>query len=262
METNEDLEYIEAEQSMDQTFSDPLADASQPKQIDIDSRYSVPGNYSSTNYTTDFNITKEEIQPERKTLAPQTYSNSASQQEFKYFSSYQPSQSYESGFQSKIVKTTTEKLSDGSVYEGEMLGYMKHGKGKLTYPDGKCYEGEWRVGQINGIGKLSSANGFVIYDGQWQDAMYHGRGLQNNSYPIVRGSIGLPVFNKEEGSWIKYSGSFRNNQWEGFGELFLANGDKYVGEFRKDALNGKGKYMKADGKVWEGQWVNNSFVQE
>ena len=32
---------------------------------------------------------------------------------------------------------------DGSIYDGEFLNGMRHGKGKVIYPDGTSYEGRF-----------------------------------------------------------------------------------------------------------------------
>ena len=52
-------------------------------------------------------------------------------------------------------------------YEGNFVDGKYEGRGVCKFADGSVYEGEWKKGQAHGQGRLVSANGQVIYDGQW-----------------------------------------------------------------------------------------------
>lgn len=166
--------------------------------------------------------------------------------------------------ESQMPRKVTEKTSDGCLFEGEMVGYVKHGQGKMIYPDGRYYEGDWKDGQMTGFGILYSDKGAILYKGYWQDGKYNGQGLQNNTNPsdghmLWEDQIRVPI--KELGSWKKYEGEFAEDNWNGFGELSLANGDRYIGRFDGSKANGQGKYIAKDGRMWEGEWQQNYLTK-
>ena len=43
-------------------------------------------------------------------------------------------------------------------------GGLRHGQGKMTWPDGACYEGDWSFNHACGKGKFFHSDG-DIYDG-------------------------------------------------------------------------------------------------
>ena len=47
----------------------------------------------------------------------------------------------------------------GTIYKGELLDNMCHGKGVMTWPDGIVFDGEWRDNEYNGTGILTLQNG-------------------------------------------------------------------------------------------------------
>jgi len=167
--------------------------------------------------------------------------------------------------QSTMTKTVTEKLSDGSLYEGEMFGYMKQGRGKLTYPDGKYYDGEWKVGRINGQGTLYNRDGSVIYEGQWKNEKYHGKGVLYNPHQRLYfdepSSQLLKLSKRRDQAWAKYEGNFQDGMWEGSGDLSFKNGDRYIGDFKKDKIEGRGIFVGISGKIVEGAWKDYCLVE-
>ena len=52
-------------------------------------------------------------------------------------------------------------LTDGSIYEGELLEGMKDGKGRIKWTDGSRYEGDWSRDQIHGQGTWFMDNGDI-----------------------------------------------------------------------------------------------------
>ena len=46
--------------------------------------------------------------------------------------------------------------------------------------------------------------------------------------------------------WTKYDGEFLEDNKEGFGTLYISNGEKFSGIFRQDYISGKGTYYKLD----------------
>ena len=67
--------------------------------------------------------------------------------------------------------------------------------------------------------------------------------------------MGTYIFN--DGSI--YKGQFKNNIFEGEGELLNKFGDKSVGIFKDGLLNGKGFKQKQNGDKLEGEWKNGQF---
>lgn len=69
---------------------------------------------------------------------------------------------------------------DSSVYEGDIVNGLMHGRGKLTYPNRnrfgyKYYEGDFRNNVPDGQGKMIWQDGRV-YEGEWKQNRKHGQG--------------------------------------------------------------------------------------
>ena len=70
------------------------------------------------------------------------------------------------------------EYGDGSVYVGDykrtislskpFSAEMRHGKGKMTYPDGVIVEGDFKRDSLHGIGKWTLPDG-TKYEGEWND---------------------------------------------------------------------------------------------
>ena len=73
-----------------------------------------------------------------------------------------------------------ESYSDGSFYEGQKKGSLRHGKGRLVYHTGAIYDGEWCEGKMEGYGTLYFADGSIAYAGDWRDDKFEGRGVLYN----------------------------------------------------------------------------------
>ncbi len=109
--------------------------------------------------------------------------------------------------------------SNGDVYEGEIRGGKRNGRGVLTYARGDVYEGEFEDDMFCGQGKLTYIDG-SIYDGEWKDGKIEGRGVY--TYPHTdefedpsSGSVRKVTYMR------KYEGGFRNGKQEGSGILTL-----------------------------------------
>ena len=94
-------------------------------------------------------------------------------------------------------------------------------KGKLTFDNGKSiYEGEFLNGKFDGKGTLLNSNG-DIYEGYFKNGLKEGEGLL--------------LFSEGD----KYIGSFSKNNFEGEGYLVIKDICEYKGYFK----NGKQKDM-------------------
>jgi len=53
-------------------------------------------------------------------------------------------------------------------------------------------------------------------------------------------------FNLSELNWTYYEGEFKMDHKEGFGTLYMTNGDRFSGSFKSDAIEGFGTfYLKS-----------------
>ena len=69
----------------------------------------------------------------------------------------------------------TLRYRDGSQYEGEHRGGLRHGRGTYTWVDGNRYEGEWHEDKMHGQGRMTWHYG-DRYEGEYRDGQRHGRG--------------------------------------------------------------------------------------
>jgi len=132
-------------------------------------------------------------------------------------------------------------LEDGSVYEGELVNGVPHGKGKCTSSTGGgiviVYEGDWVEAKRTGKGKQTFSNGNV-FEGDFVDDKLHGKGKQT----YCDGDV--------------YEGDFVDDKLQGKGKITLHDGGVYEGDFVDGKLHGKGKKTYKDGKVEEGDFVD------
>mmetsp|Transcript_42948 Transcript_42948/g.93514 ORF Transcript_42948/g.93514 Transcript_42948/m.93514 type:complete len:550 (-) Transcript_42948:5-1654(-) len=91
------------------------------------------------------------------------------------------------------------KWSDGSSYEGTLLGGQPHGAGCMTWPEGSIYDGAWLQGEMSGQGTFTDAftgavsqgifyrNCFRRHDGSWADII-----AEREEHRVKRLLIGTP----------------------------------------------------------------------
>jgi len=122
-------------------------------------------------------------------------------------------------------------FDDEYVYEGMFENGKRVGRGKLYFPDSedaKMYEGFFNDEFTCDIeGKILYSNG-DIYEGFWNDGMYHGHG----KYIYANGNI--------------YEGSFKNDKKYGYGKIIYSNGNIYEGYFKENKMFGIGKMIYQD----------------
>lgn len=144
--------------------------------------------------------------------------------------------------------------STGDVYEGELKGVARHGKGTITYKeDGAVYTGDFSEDQLTGEGTYSNPEG-ISYTGSVVDGKPNGRG----KYVFADGSF--------------YYGDWVDGKRNGTGEEHYADGSYYYGAFTDDRRNGqsdvtvtlengmvytgKNKYVYASGDTYVGDYLN------
>ncbi len=127
--------------------------------------------------------------------------------------------------------------SDGSVYEGETQGFMKHGQGRLEFADGSVYTGGFEYDKYSGRGKLTKKDG-SFYEGEFKNGVYHGKGT------LFIAGLGT------------YTGEFHKGEKSGSGTFAYESGDTFVGTY-KNGIRTEGVYTWKAGDSIEGKFVSN-----
>ena len=143
--------------------------------------------------------------------------------------------SYEREDGSNVTRIT---YKDGSVYEGELDGFVRSGKGSLSYANGDIYVGEFKNDEIDGYGKFTYYSTGDTYEGEVHNAQKVGYG----KYSYYEGTV--------------YEGNYENDMPNGYGKLTFYDGSVYEGNFINGARQGKGKYTFSNRDVYEGDFVN------
>ena len=175
----------------------------------------------------------------------------------------------------KIYHTCDLDLSTGGLYVGGLIdvgiGPQRHGQGKRYYKDKKtlAYEGSYNFGKWHGSGKRFAGDGRLIYDGEFFNDLYHGKGKlfgENGSYYDGEWKNGLKhgygVHVKQNGE--KYTGNWKNGNYDGDGQLFNRNGKIIFKGTHKDGVKNQNcYYFKEDtGEVYEGEYVDGRLHGE
>jgi hypothetical protein len=175
------------------------------------------------------------------------------------------------------IKPTFKKIEylDGSIYQGQAIDNIKHGKGKLTLPGGSIYEGDFFNDLYHGYGILSMSNN-TVYKGEFFEGMQCGKGtlfLNYNEYyegtwkNNMKNGIGKEVYQDQS----YYEGGYLDNKKHFKGKFFKSNGAYYEGEFHNNYMNGfvifliyfnfyfKGTYVFPDRSIYEGEFLQDCF---
>lgn len=158
----------------------------------------------------------------------------------------------------KTLKFVT--YANGSVYEGEMLENLLHGKGYFRHPSGYCIRGTFEDNKIKGIAEYTW--GTTTYTGQWINSVPHGKGKETVAGMYTYEGDFYQGIKFGKGKWVVegkgwYDGEVRYNNFCGRGTFCWKNGKMYVGHWKDGLRHGKGKMIWPDGRVFEGNYVNN-----
>lgn len=129
-------------------------------------------------------------------------------------------------------------LTGGTTYEGQVLGNVMMGRGRMLWKDGASYEGEFANDCRNGHGTFRAGGALagMVYEGQFFHDKMHGEGRC--------------VF----ADGRKYEGQWSEGHIEGTGKMTWPNGSEYFGEYVKDTKHGQGTFKWPDGRKHEGEW--------
>ena len=78
----------------------------------------------------------------------------------------------ESEVLSREAKSGNQTLSDGSVYEGEMLTGKPHGYGERKFQNGDIYDGDWKNDLKNGEGTFTFREDSHTYIGEFSNGFF------------------------------------------------------------------------------------------
>ena len=115
----------------------------------------------------------------------------------------------------------------------------RHGQGIYTSAKGDKYEGKWFHNKRLGFGVLIWANGDK-YEGEWKDNLRDGKG----------------TFHSPKDNTL-YIGDFKNDKYDGQGEVKWGEGWYYIGSFVEGKMRGRGVLTQNDDYRYEGDFVDN-----
>lgn len=118
-----------------------------------------------------------------------------------------------------LQKTKGTLKMEKGTYEGDIIGGLANGKGKVIFDNHQTYDGEWLNNKITGKGVYTWPGG-RSYEGEFKDGVMHGRGIYH--YP----------------SGDTYEGEYSHGKKEGFGTYKYKNGDTSYGFYKGGEYNG------------------------
>ncbi len=161
-------------------------------------------------------------------------------------------------------ETPTEKAR----FEGNYKDGLKHGVGKMKYPNGDVYEGEWVDNKMQGEGTYTYKKSGDIYSGSWFDNKKHGQGTyefgSDSSLFVGTWENGQMT----TGKWVwkeaaVYEGEFKLGRPYGAGTFKFASGLEQKGNYEeKKAAEGEEEEPPAEGEAprppnvtWKGESI-------
>ena len=201
------------------------------------------------------------------------------------------------------------KKNNKIYYKGEFAFDRKEGNGTLYFDNGNYYIGTFNNDKMEGKGIIYNKDNYIlyngefvnnkkcgngtlvndkfIYDGQFKDGLFHGKGtIEFNSGCIYLGDFvdniieGEGRFIYDDGKYyigkfhnykrhgdgilfsknneIIYQGTFVDDKYDGQGTLLLNEGIHYIGDFKNGEKNGHGElYDKNNNIILEGQFYKD-----
>ena len=199
-------------------------------------------------------------------------------------------------------------------YKGFFYNYQRNGKGYMDYTNKNKYIGNWKNNEKNGYGimeyhligkykgyykndkrngkgKFEYLNG-DIYEGNWENDMKNGKGkmeyitkkekefnLELYSNPLNQNNNQNILKNEKKEITLIYNGNWKNDLWDGkgeiycknniyegiflegnmlnFGKIYYNNGDKYIGYINNLIKEGNGIMNYKNGSQYNGNWEND-----
>lgn len=128
------------------------------------------------------------------------------------------------------------------VYAGSRYG-EKAGGISINPENGEIFIAKSRNGEQQQKGTVISADGVLLYSGDYKNGSKDGEGTLFNA----------------DGS-IRYKGEFRRNLYSGSGMLKYENGNVYTGEFLSGMPSGRGELKTSSGEtIYTGGWKKGLY---
>lgn len=173
----------------------------------------------------------------------------------------------------KCFSVTHEKIGSGK-FKGQILKDKRNGMGFVLYKDGdlfagdfyrnaitgigmlvasnevknckdcKTYVGNWQDGKKSGFGRCYSADGSIIYQGQFADDKPTGDYPSEN----ITQQRNIATIQLNEGN--VFIGEIKEGRPNGFGIILFSNGDLWQSSFKDGERKGIGLYQAYDGE-WQ-----------
>lgn len=162
---------------------------------------------------------------------------------------------------------------NGDFYEGNFAANKISGFGVIKYAENNpknltSYSGEWRNDIFNGAGELEWTSG-EKFSGNFLNGNMNGNGTyiwpdgrRYNGFMNGKTMNGFGIMNyaaDDESYRVSYEGNWKDDNWNGYGQLILSFGDRYVGQFVDNEAEGKGTYFSAEGKKFVGEWKSGKI---
>lgn len=134
------------------------------------------------------------------------------------------------------------RLTDGSIYTGELKGVVPHGTGVCRYADNHIYQGKWNNGQPEGHGSYVAGK-------SWFTGVFQSNNMLDGRAFFANGDY--------------YEGTFLNDTVpDGAGDYYYANGSIYWGTWEGGIRQGFGMFSNAEGVAMCGIWKKDEFQGE
>ncbi|WP_163216611.1 hypothetical protein [Bacteroides sp. 224] len=142
----------------------------------------------------------------------------------------------------------------GDFYRGEIAGY-----GMFIAPENEfikncnnstVYIGNLRNGQKTGFGSCYTANGNLIYQGQFEEDK------PIDVYPLVNADHSKSFSLLELANGDVFLGETKDGNANGYGILLFKNGDLWLSSFKNGFKKGIGLYL-----FYNGEWETLNFVE-
>ncbi len=134
----------------------------------------------------------------------------------------------------KIIKNNEN--GQKVIYFGETINFKKNGKGEETCEGEYRYVGDFENDLKNGNGRLEYLDYGEIYEGEFKNGEFYGKGLF--------------IWSNNE----QYNGDFVKGVMHGKGKYKWPDGFEYEGDYNNGIKEGMGTYKYKDGRVFKGRF--------
>jgi len=159
-----------------------------------------------------------------------------------------------------LVHRRPHQFTTGAIYSGQWLGTMRHGIGRMKWPDGTFYAGMWVEDEADGLGIFKQHESGNRYTGEFKKGAAQGHGVLFWDETSYQGQFlrNVPHGAGKE-SWVdtaSYAGFYYNGRRNGSGIHTWADGASYRGEWKAGVIVGLGRYQGGgrDGCSYDGTW--------